>query len=55
MKIDMNDPLAVADHDTIMKQEGYFVGYYGSTSIEDVVDDIKGKLGEDLKGQKVLL
>ncbi len=52
MKIDMNDPLAVADHDTIMKQEGYFVGYYGSASIEDVVDDIKGKLGEDLKRAK---
>ncbi len=52
MKIDMNDPLAVADHDTIMKQEGYFVGYYGSASIEDVADDIKSKLGEDLKRAK---
>jgi cell division GTPase FtsZ len=52
MKIDMYDPLAVADHDTIMKQEGYFAGYYGIASIEDVADDIKSKLGEDLKRSK---
>ena len=44
MKGDTNISLAKADHNTIMRREGYFVGYYGSSTADELVDDIREKL-----------
>ena len=52
MKVDSNDPFAVADHDTVMRKQGYMIGYYGSVKPVDLVTDIKGKLGENLQQAK---
>lgn len=52
MKVDTNDLLSAADYAVIMRQEGYFVGYYGSTTIDSLIDDIKEKLGGNLENAK---
>ncbi len=49
MKVDINDPYAVADHDTVMRKKGYIVGYYGCVKAENLVMEIKEKLGENLQ------
>ena len=52
MKVDSNDPFAVADHDTVMRKQGYMIGYYGSVKPIDLVTEIKGELGEYLQQAK---
>jgi len=52
MKVDSSDPFAVADHDTVMRKQGYMIGYYGSVKPVDLVTEIKGKLGEYLQQAK---
>ena len=52
MKVDSNDPFAVADHDTVMRKQGYMIGYYGSAKPVDLLTEIKGKLGEYLQQAK---
>ncbi len=49
MKVNVNDPYSVADHDTVMRKKGYIVGYYGSTKAENLVMEIKDRLGENLQ------
>ena len=48
MKGDTNISLAKADHNTIMRRDGYFVGYYGSLTADELVDDIRDKLADQL-------
>jgi len=48
MKADKNDILSVVDYDTVMRIKGYFIGYYGSTVVKDVVEEVKGKLGDNI-------
>ncbi len=45
MKVDINDPYAVADHDTVMRKKGYIVGYYGCVKAENLVMEIKREVG----------
>ncbi len=52
MKVDINDPIAVADHDTVMRKKGYTVGYYGCIRPEKLVMEIKDKLGDYLQNAK---
>lgn len=40
--------ISVVDSDTIMKQEGYVVGYHGCALIENVIKELQGKLGDNL-------
>jgi len=54
MMIDENDLLAVADYDTFMRQDGYYVGYHGCSLIKNIVDEFKGKLGDNLSKAKGL-
>jgi hypothetical protein len=49
MKIDVNNPFEVADHDTIMRKPGYMLGYYGRVEPKKLVMEIKEKLGDYLK------
>ena len=49
MKVDINDPYAVADHDTVMRKKGYIVGYYGSVNADKLVTEIKTNLGKNLQ------
>ncbi|BAF73237.1 hypothetical protein [Sulfurovum sp. NBC37-1] len=58
MIADRNDPLSMADYYTIMRKKGYINGYYGSTSIDKVAEEVKVKLGKALlsaQGVSVLL
>ena len=48
MIFDRNDPLAVADHSIIMRRTGYFVGYYGQVPYEEIIYDMKKRLGSHL-------
>ncbi|NOR56615.1 MAG: hypothetical protein GQ531_10485 [Sulfurovum sp.] len=48
MMINENDLLAVRAYYTIMREKGYFVGYYGSVRQEKLVMEIKEKLGDYL-------
>lgn len=46
MENDTTILLKKADHHTIMRQEGYYAGYYGSSTAVELVDDIREKLKE---------
>lgn len=49
MKVDINDPIAVEDHDTVIRKRGYIIGYYGSVKPKKLVMEIKDKLGDYLQ------
>ena len=49
MVVDINDPFAMADHDTVMRKKGYIIGYYGSVRPEKLAIEIKEKLGDYLQ------
>lgn len=56
--VDENDLLEVVNYDTIMRQQGYFVGYYGCTLAKNVVEEVKDKLGDNIlvaKGMYIML
>jgi len=49
MTVDINDPYAVADHDTVMRKQGFLVGYYGSIKTDKLVVEIKENLSDYLE------
>ena len=48
MMVDENDLLEVVDYYTIMRQQGYLVGYYGCILAKNVVEEVKGNLGDNI-------
>lgn len=44
----LEEDLAVANCNTIMRPEGYIVGYFGSTLVRNIIEEVKGKLGDNL-------
>ena len=58
MENDTTILLKKADHHTIMRQEGYYAGYYGRSTAVELVDNIREKLVDQLckaKGLYVVL
>jgi hypothetical protein len=49
MTVDMNNPYAVADHDRVMRKQGFIMGYYGSIRADELVREIKEKLVDYLE------
>jgi len=49
MLVDKDDALDYADYCTMMRKQGYYVGYYGRTTADQFENDIRSKLGNILK------
>lgn len=49
MLIDKNNALDYADYAVMMKNEGYYIGYYGRTTHNHFENEIQDKLGDSLK------
>lgn len=49
MRVDCEDSLSQIDYDVIMRREGYYLGYFGKSKVENLVDEIFMRFDKDLR------